>query len=300
MKSDRLLMTGARPLGIDRAADFVELMKPRIAVLVLATVAVGAFAAARGQPDLVVLLNALVGTALVAGGAGAINQWWEHPFDARMPRTADRPIPAGRIAPGSALGFGMALASIGLLQLLLAASPQAALVALASLALYVAVYTPLKRRTCFNTVVGAVAGALPPAIGWAAMTGRLDPECWSLFAIVFFWQFPHFWAIAWLYRRDYALAGFCMLPTSAIGQRIVGLASVSYLLALLPASLAPTILGIAGPIYFWSALFAGLVFLMHGVAFLHTRSDDQARRLLWSSLVYLPFVLLLLGFDLLR
>jgi protoheme IX farnesyltransferase len=300
MKTSPVLLAAGRSTWLDRIVDYVELTKPRIGLLVLATVATGGFAAAHGSPDLATLCHVLIGTGLVAAGSAALNQWWERDVDGRMLRTAQRPLPSGRVAATEALWFGSSMSVAGIAYLLAADLAVSALVALASSVLYLGAYTPLKRRTALNTVVGAVAGALPPMIGWSAVTDGCEPAGWTLVAIVFFWQFPHFWAIAWLYRRDYAQCGLRMLPTSALGQRLVGLATVSYLLALLPASLSPSLFHVAGPTYFWGALASGLGFLAYGARFAIRPTDERARRLLWASLVYLPTVLALLWFDLVR
>ena len=245
-----------------KLAAYVDLTKPRIAVMVLVTVATGFVLGARGASNPSTLLLTLLGTGLVAGGASAWNQYLERFRDLRMRRTAGRPLPSGRLAPAEAAVFGVALGgrsawrswSWG------PTSPSAA-VALATFVLYVAVYTPLKPRTTLNTAVGAVPGALPPVIGWAAATGRLGVEAWALFLIVFLWQFPHFLAIAWIYRDDYARAGYKMLPTVDPRGAITGRQAAGYALALVPAGLLPTVVGLAGPCYFAGALVLGLFYL---------------------------------------
>ena len=190
----------------------------------------------------------------MAGGAGALNQWLERERDARMRRTANRALPGGRLAPSEAAVFGGLLACSGTAVLLLGANRLAAEVALVTFVLYVFVYTPLKTRTTLNTVIGAIPGALPPVIGWAAATGRLGVEAWALFLIVFLWQFPHFLAIAWIYRDDYQRAGFRMLTVGDPRGRMTGCQAVSYALALVPAGLLPAMVGLAGPIYFAGAM----------------------------------------------
>ena len=302
----------------ERAADFVALTKPRIAVMVLVTVAVGFLLGDRGASTTSALTGAgstptrlavlfryletppwpllltLVGTGLVAAGASAWNQYLERSRDARMRRTADRPLPSGRLAPGEAAWFGTALAVVGLALLGLGTNAVAVAVAAATFVLYAFVYTPLKPLTTLNTAIGAVPGALPPVIGWAAATGRLGVEAWALFLIVFLWQFPHFLAIAWIHRADYARAGHRMLPTVDPDGAITGRQAAGYALALVPAGLLPAVIGLAGPWYFAGALAFGLFYLVGAVRFWADVSDATARKLLGASFLYLPAVLLIL------
>jgi protoheme IX farnesyltransferase len=282
------------PAAGSRLAAYLSLTKPRLVLLVLVTVAVGFLLGARGRAQASTLAATLLGTALVAGGAGALNQWLERARDGLMRRTANRALPSGRLAPGEAASFGLLLGAVGTLVLLLGASRLAALLAGVTFVLYVFVYTPLKPRTTLNTVVGAVPGALPPMIGWAAATGRLGIEAWSLFLIVFLWQFPHFLAIAWIHRDDYRRAGFRMLTARDARGRRTGAQAVSYALALVPAGLLPATVGLAGPLYFAGALALGLVYLVEAARFWADATDLAARRLLRASFVYLPAVLLLL------
>ena len=280
-----------------RLAAYLSLTKPRLVLLVLVTVAVGFLLGPRGgtsHATLFSLAATLVGTSLVAGGAGALNQWLERERDARMRRTSNRALPAGRLASSEAAVFGGLLAFVGTAVLLMGANLLAAEVALVTFLLYVFVYTPLKTRTTLNTVIGAIPGALPPVIGWAAATGRLGVEAWALFLIVFLWQFPHFLAIAWIYRDDYERAGFRMLTVGDLRGRMTGCQAVSYALALIPAGLLPAIVGLAGPAYFAGALLLGLWYLVAAGRFWLEASDRRARRLLRTSFVYLPAILLLL------
>ncbi|MBV8078085.1 MAG: protoheme IX farnesyltransferase [Planctomycetaceae bacterium] len=277
-----------------KLAAYVELTKPRIAVMVLVTVATGFVLGARGASNPSTLLLTLLGTGLVAGGGSAWNMYLERLRDLQMRRTAGRPLPSGRLTPSEAAVFGSALGILGLAILVLGANLASALAALATFVLYVAVYTPLKPRTTLNTAVGAVPGALPPVIGWAAATGRLGVEAWALFLIVFLWQFPHFLAIAWLYRDDYDRAGYKMLPTVDPRGAITGRQAAGHALALIPAGLLPTAVGLAGPWYFAGALVSGLFYLAFAVRFWSEVSEPSARRLLRASFVYLPTVLLLL------
>jgi protoheme IX farnesyltransferase len=272
----------------------VALTKPRIVVMVLVTVATGFILGARGGSHPSTLALTMLGTALVAGGASALNQLLERTRDGLMRRTARRPLPSGRLTPAEAAVFGAAISAVGLAVLAWSANPTAAAVALATLILYVFVYTPLKPLTTLNTAVGAVPGALPPVIGWAAATGRLGAEAWALFLIVFLWQFPHFLAIAWIYRDDYARAGYRMLPAVDPRGRITGRQSAFYALALVPGGLMPTAVGLAGQLYFAGALGLGLFYLAYSVRFWADVSDLTARRLLRASFLYLPAVLLLM------
>ena len=280
-----------------RLAAYVSLTKPRLVLLVLVTVAVGFLLGSRGTTSGATLLSlaaTVLGTSFVAGGAGALNQWLERERDARMRRTSHRALPAGRLAPSEAAVFGGLLVFVGTSVLLAGVNLLAAEVALVTFLLYVFVYTPLKTRTTLNTVIGAIPGALPPVIGWAGATGRLGVEAWALFLIVFLWQFPHFLAIAWIYRDDYERAGFRMLTVGDARGRMTGCQAVSYALALVPAGLLPAIVGLAGPVYFAGALLLGLWYLVAATRFWLEASDRRARRLLHTSFVYLPAILLLL------
>lgn len=277
-----------------KLAGYVALTKPRIAVMVLVTVATAFVLGARQASNPATLLLTLAGTGLVAGAASAWNQVWERERDRRMRRTASRPLPSGRLTPLEATVFGGVLGLVGLALLALGVNLSAAAVALATLVLYVFVYTPLKWRTTLNTAVGAVPGALPPVIGWAAATGQLGVEAWSLFLIVFLWQFPHFLAIAWLYRDDYRRGGHKMLPVLDPTGRMTGRQAAGYALALVPAGLLPTVVGLAGPYYFAGAFALGLFYLAAAVRFWAHADDASARRLMRASFVYLPAILLLL------
>jgi protoheme IX farnesyltransferase len=299
---DRPLLAGALPevalaAAGPRVAAYISLTKPRLVLLVLITVAVGFFLGGAGgvhQGSFATLLATLLGTALVAGGAGALNQWLERARDAQMRRTASRALPSGRLAPSEAAFFGSFLVGLGTAVLLAGANSLAAAVAFVTFVLYVFVYTPLKPRTTLNTVVGAVPGALPPLIGWAAASGRLGLEAWSLFLIVFLWQFPHFLAIAWIHRDDYQRAGFRMLTGDDARGTRTSRQAVSYALALIPVGLLPAAIGLAGPLYFAGALGLGVLYLGDAVRFWLEVTDRGARRLLMTSFLYLPAILLLL------
>ena len=273
-----------------RLADYLALTKPRLNVLVVATSAAGYYLGATRVLDVWLMAQAVAGTAFVAGGAAVLNQVYERDTDALMRRTRARPLPDGRVPPADARIFGVALAICGLALLAARASILAALLAAATLIVYLAVYTPMKRRSPFSTLVGAVPGALPPLIGWTASHGSLSPGGAALFAIVFLWQIPHFMAIAWMYRDDYATAGFPMLPVIEPEGRRAGRQAVLYSAALLPASLVPTAIGLSGTPYLAIALGLGIALLWLAVRFARSRSDDSARTLFLASIAYLPLL----------
>jgi protoheme IX farnesyltransferase len=295
VKTGTTVYADALPLVRPRWLDFAELTKPRIAVLVLFTVVIGALLARTVPFEPGQLLHALVGAALVAAGASALNQWLERHSDALMRRTENRPLPAGRLTSAEVLGFGIVLSVLGLawMALMMTHLLAAALTAL-TLLCYVGVYTPMKRVTTLNTLVGAVPGALPPVIGWTAMTGTLDAPALVLFVAVFLWQVPHFLAIAWMYREDYARARLMMLPVVDDRGLLTGRQMILYCLALIPVSLLPVLMHDAGVLYAIGAVGLGIYFLRSAWMF-HRRPDQaQARRVLHASLVYLPSVLALL------
>lgn len=288
---------GARARGLASAADWIELTKPRIAALVTVTAAVGFVLGSPAAVDLPRLLAALIGTALAAAGAGALNQVVERDVDASMRRTMDRPVPAGRIDANAGLAYGLALSALGLVTLWFGANPRAAILAVVTTLLYVGVYTPLKKTTPLNTLAGAIPGAIPPVIGWTAATGGLGLGAAALFAILFLWQLPHFLSIAWIYREDYARGGLKMLSTLDPDGRRTGRTAASYALALVPVSLAPTALGLAGGIYFAGALVLSATFFGFALALATRRDRSRARRLLLASVTYLPILLGLLVID---
>ncbi len=279
-----------------RAADLAELAKPRITSLVLVTAAVGFAVGGRASFDSLAFLVFMAGTALLCGGASALNQYMERETDALMERTRRRPIPAGRLRPEEALLFGLGLSAAGLVTLAFVNALTLALGA-ASLLSYVLAYTPLKRVTSLCTVVGAVPGALPPLMGWAAARGSLDAAGWGLFAILFLWQLPHFLAIGWLYREDYARGGFPMLAVTDKDGASTGRQAVLYATALLPVTLAAGLLASAGAGYLWGALVLGLAFLACATVFAWNRTVGAARRLFFASVLYLPLLLGLMVFD---
>ena len=258
----------------------------------------GAILASGGAPDWPVVLNAVVGSALVAAGASALNQWMERDVDARMRRTQDRPLPAGRLQPGEVLLPGSGLAIGGVVYLAATLTyPLAAVVAALTFLIYVFVYTPLKRLTPLNTLVGAIPGALPPVIGWTAVRGSLNAEIGALFAVLFLWQVPHFLAIAWIHRADYERAGLRMLPSVDQSGDVTGRQMIRYCLALVAASLMPLVVGGAGLVYLAGALYLGIGFLAFAIGFARQPSLTRARTVLRASLVYLPALLTLLLLD---
>jgi heme o synthase len=281
------IATGRRS-GI--AGDFLALAKPRLNVLVVATSAAGYYLGAPAGIQLLSLVEAVAGTALVAGGAAVLNQVFERDTDALMRRTRMRPLPDGRVSPGEARVFGVVLAAAGVGCLMIAANLLAALLALTTIVVYLFVYTPMKRRSPASTLIGAVPGALPPLIGWTAAHGNISTGGLALFAIVFLWQIPHFMAIAWLYRDDYGQAGFPMLPVIEPDGRRTGRQAIVYAAALLPVSLVPALIGLTGSAYFWIALALGVGMLWLSARFALARSDAAARRLFFGSIIYLPLI----------
>jgi protoheme IX farnesyltransferase len=272
-----------------RLSDFVALAKPRLNLLIVASTGAGYFLGA-GRVDPAVLFHTIVGTALVAGGAAAFNEILERDTDALMRRTRTRPLPMQRLEPAPATWFAFSLSILGLLQLASGATPLAAAVAFATLVSYVLVYTPMKRRSPMATLVGGIPGALPPLIGWTAAGGELTAGPWVLFAIVFLWQMPHFLAIAWLCREDYARAGLRMLPVVEPDGRSTAQQTVLYAAVLVPVSLLPTTIGLAGRIYFAGAAVLGVAFLALAIRFAVRRDRTAALRLFLGSIVYLPLL----------
>ena len=280
-----------------RAADFAALTKPRVVLMVLLTTFVGFYLGSPVMPNYTALLQTLIGTALAAGGTLALNQFLEREVDAQMERTRLRPLPDGRLQPTEALAFGAAITATGLLYLSISVNTLSGLVAAIIAGSYLFLYTPLKRKTPLCSVVGAIPGALPPVIGWAAARGGLGIEAWVLFAIMFLWQLPHTLAIARLYRDDYARAGIRVLPVIDEDGRITGRQIVSNCMALLVVGLLPTLIGFAGSVYFLGALGLGAGLLGCGVALALSRSTADARRLVFASIVYLPALLVLMALD---
>ena len=273
-----------------RPADYVTLAKPRLNLLVLLTTAAGLYLASPDGVALPVLLHTLMGTALVAGGAAALNQVWERDTDALMRRTRTRPLASGRMRVSEGLLFGIGLSATGLIELATAVNLISAGMAALTLGSYVLVYTPLKRRTSLATLIGAVPGALPPVIGWVAATGSLTLPALVLFGIAFFWQMPHFLAIAWLYRDEYAAAGIPLLPVLEPDGRRTGRQALLYSAALWPVSLMPPLVGLAGGFYLVVATMLGLTLIGLSASFARDRSIPAARRLFLFSITYLPLL----------
>ena len=281
-------------------ADYWVLTKPEVNFLIIITTFAGfdlARVAAGWDFPFWVLINALVGTLMVASGTGTLNQYLERRFDAQMRRTARRPLASGRLKPTAVLWFGLALSLAGGVYLAVGVNVLASALAMATLLSYLFLYTPLKRKTPLCTLVGAFPGAMPPLIGWAAATGKLNLEAWTLYAILFLWQFPHFMAIAWMYREDYARAGYLVLPADGRSRdRLVNLQTVLPLFALVPLSFLPGLMG-ESKLYWIGALLLDVGFLYYAAQFVIHQSNSAARRLLAASVIYLPalFVVLLLA-----
>jgi len=286
--------------------DYIELTKPRITWLILMSTGIGYFF---GLPqasdwltflkniDLLRLLHTIIGTGLIASGTAALNQWYEREGDLKMHRTAGRPLPSGRLIAERALAFGVALSIAGFAELWLGVNLLSAGIGAFTLASYLFLYTPMKRRTWWSTTVGAIPGAMPPVIGFSAAAGGLTRESWVLFAILFLWQFPHFYSIAWMYKEDYARAGIQMLPVVDPDCRSTARQIVIYGIALIPVSLVPAILGMSGRLYLFGALLLGLWFLYSGVRVALERTLVRARGVLITSVLYLPLIYGLMLLD---
>lgn len=275
--------------------DFCELIKARLSTLVLVTTLAGFYLGSQGGVNYLRMLNTLLGTALVAAGAAALNEYIERDIDVKMKRTQDRPLPSGRMRPDTALLIGVGLSVGGMVYLDLLVNAASSMLAALTLGTYVFAYTPLKRVTSLNTLVGAIPGALPPVIGWAGARDHIGAEAWVLFAILFCWQMPHFLAIAWMYREDYARAGFVMLPNVDNGGGGTGRQAVSYAAALLMVSLLPTLVGMANPVYFAGAFFLGAGMVVYALRMQRDATRLHARQLFFASIIYLPLLLGLLA-----
>ena len=274
--------------------DVLVLVKARLSFLVLITTLVGFLLGWRGPLNWLLLGATLLGTALCASGAAALNQWWERDGDAKMKRTSSRPVPAGRIMPNDALMFGLFFSIVGIAMLALFTNGAAAFLAFATIAIYILVYTPMKRISSLNTLVGAVPGALPPLIGWMAARGHYELEGCLLFAILWFWQMPHFLAIAWMYREDYAKGGCVMLTAGDPEGYATSRQAFFYALCLLVVTLLPGVLGFNSPLWFFCSLVMGVAFAGFAFVFMQRRDNPSARALFFSSILYLPLLLGLL------
>ena len=278
-------------------AVYADLVKARLTLLVLLTTLVGFYMGWRGPMDYVLLLHTMFGTALVAAGAAALNQLLEREHDAKMRRTASRPLPSGRLQPVTVMLFGGVCSVAGLAYLALLVNSLTSVLGAVTLVSYLFIYTPLKRVTWLNTAVGAVPGALPPLMGWAAARGDLSGGGWALFAMLAFWQIPHFFAIAWIYKDEYAKAGFEMLPKVDPDGRRTAQQSVSHTLGLLPISLCPFLFHLAGPVYLVGALLLGSAYLWCAIQFAKRLDLPSAKKLFFASILYLPLVLIVLVLD---
>lgn len=274
--------------------DYLELSKARIVMMVLLTTAAGFAIASAGAIDWTLLVNLMIGTGLIAGGTNALNQFAERDLDARMKRTMHRPLPAGRITPRAALLFSVTVSVSGAAYLIAFVNPLTSLLGVLTLGSYLFIYTPLKQKTSLSTIVGAVPGAIPPMMGWAAATNTIEFGAWVLFSILFMWQLPHFLAIGWLYREDYARAGFSILSVSDPAGRISGRQSLVWSLALVPVSLLPVIGETPGPVYLALAVLTGALLVVTSFGFARVPSMRSARHLFLASIVYLPVIMTLL------
>lgn len=277
--------------------DYVALTKPRITWLILMSTGIGYYFGHRGMLDWWLLLHTIFGTGLLASGTATLNQWYERDADARMRRTKARPIPAGRVPAVSAFIFGLVLIALGEVELALGANPLSAWIGFATVTSYLCLYTPMKQKTWLSTTVGAFPGAMPPLIGFAAAHGVLTMEAWILFAILFLWQFPHFYAIAWMYRDDYARADIRMLPVVEPDGVSTARHILAFALILIPVSLMPSFLSMTGHWYLAAALMLGVLFLRAALKVARDRSVLNARGVLKASVLYLPLLYLALILD---
>jgi protoheme IX farnesyltransferase len=277
--------------------DYIALTKPRITWLILMSTGVGYFFGSKNGWHWLTLLHTIIGTGLIASGTAALNQWMEREADSKMRRTQARPLPSGRLDAQKALLFAIAISVAGFVELWFGANPLAALLGLSTLLMYLFIYTPLKQRSPHSTTFGSVPGAIPPLIGFAAASGTLTWDAWVLFAILFLWQFPHFYAIAWMYKEDYARAGIRMLPVVEPDGKSTARRILLYSIALIPISLMPKFFAMAGNVYLYGALALGLAFVYYGLRIRWDRTRQQARQVLLASVVYLPVLFSLMLFD---
>lgn len=297
-ESRRVRISAGQGLSVrEKASALVEMTKPRITFMVTAIAAAGFLLGARGRVDYALMFHALAAIALLSSGVATLNQFIERRHDALMRRTERRPLPSGRVAAWEALTLGLALITVAEIYLAARVNSLTAALGMGVVVGYVLLYTPLKTKTSLATVIGALPGAMPPLMGWTAATGNLSLEAWTLFAILFLWQFPHFLAIAWMYREDYARAGIRMLPVTDPTGRVTGEQIIAYTLMLLPVSLLPTVLGMSGQVYLIGALTLGAIFLWSGIAAARSASRVSARRLLLASVIYLPLLFMLMVID---
>jgi protoheme IX farnesyltransferase len=280
-----------------RIGLFWELTKPRLTFLVMVTTFVGFCMASRSYFDWVLLVHTMLGTALVAGGAAVLNQFLERDVDALMKRTVERPLPSGKLQAGEALLFGVIISVVGMFYLVFFVNLLTSFLAVLTIGSYLFIYTPLKKKTPLCTIVGAFPGAIPPMIGWSAVNESLDRGAWILFAILFLWQMPHFYALARMYRDDYERGGFPMLTVVDPNGTRTGMQILSHTLLLLPVSLAPSLFGLTGKIYFWGALILSLLFLASAISASFSKNISTSRKLFFASILYLPLLLILMVAD---
>jgi len=293
-------LNAATPAEKGWVSVYADLCKARLTLLVLLTTLVGFYIGWRGPMDYVLMFNSIFGTALVASGASALNQLLEREHDAKMRRTKNRPLPSGRLQPTTVMVFGGVCSCAGLLWLALSVNKTTSVIGAVSLISYLFIYTPLKRVTWLNTAVGAIPGALPPLMGWTAARGELSAEGWGLFAILVFWQLPHFFAIAWMYRDEYAKAGFVMLPNIDPDGHRTARQALSHTLLLLPVSLCPFVFQLTGKFYLAGALILGFAFLYYAIQFARELTMARARQLFLVSILYLPLLLTVMVCDKIR
>ena len=297
MKEISAEIISANAAGKSWSAVFSDLIKARLTTLVLLTTSVGFYIGEIGSTNFILFFNTLAATGLVASGASALNQLLEREYDAKMRRTQDRPLPSGRLQPTTVAIFGGVSSVVGLVYLALAVNLLTSVLGSVTLVSYLFIYTPLKRVTWLNTAIGAIPGALPPLMGWTAARNELGGQGWALFAILAFWQMPHFFAIAWLYRDEYAKAGFVMLPNVDSEGRRTGQQTVSHTFALLIASLCPFVFKMAGSVYLFGAIILGAGFLFCAFQFSRHLTLARARQLFLASIIYLPLLLALMVWD---
>ncbi len=286
-------VTGART----RLAAFIELTKPRIAILLVLTSAAGFYLGSTGGFDYVLFANSMISITLLAFGVATLNQYWERDLDKLMTRTATRPLPRSKVTPTEALVFGILQCVIAEAYLFLLVNPLTAFLGLLVIVGYVLVYTPLKTRTSVSTAIGAIPGALPPLMGWTAAANDITLGAWALFVMQFLWQFPHFMAIAWMYREEYAKAGILMLPVVEPSGRLTMRQIVMFTIMLVPVSLAPFFFGISGPIFLAAASVLGILFLIVSIQAARSKTNEMAKRLLLASVIYLPLLFIFMVAD---
>lgn len=287
-----------RAIGVrEKISSYLELTKPRIAFMLVLTSAAGFYLGSTGGFSIGLFVNSMVGITLLAFGVATLNQYIERDIDTLMERTAKRPLPAGKLTPMEALVFGAALCVAAELYLLFLVNGLTALLGLTVIVGYVLLYTPLKTRTSASTAIGAIPGAMPPLMGWTAAANHIDLSAWALFVLLFLWQFPHFFAIAWMYKEQYAKAGIVMLPVVEKDGSITARQIVLFTVMLLPVSLAPFFLGMAGFIYLGGAALLGIWFMWASIAAARAKSVEKSRKLLLVSVLYLPAIFALMVLD---